>query len=170
MDLRDALIYEYGNHFWIIQRSPQSEMGGGPSENVALAGRLSLVATTLELGSVTKQALESFGRIRPLFAPWEIQKLRKLLCGWIGARSMNDLLKNGRLVLVDQSFEEDALRIVPFDNHRINLWETLLEDKAIVLPLHPQTEALGAAILAAFDLSTYHPERKHTRPASKPIR
>lgn len=167
MELRDALIYEYGNHFWIIQRSPQSEIGSGPSENVALAARLPLLATAMELGSATLQALENFGTIRPLFAPWEIKELRKLLCGWIGARSMKDLLKNGRLVLVDQTFKDGELRVLPFDNHRINPWETLLEDKVIALPLYPQIEALGAAILTAFDLSTYHPERKHALPAPR---
>lgn len=161
MQIFDAIIYEYGQRFSVIQRSPQDEnINDAPSENVALAGELALNTSPSEIGRIALQAMENHGVVRPKYAPWEIKEIRKQLCNWVGAKSYPDLLKNSRIVLVQKNTGAKRIQTIPFDNFNLNKWETLLESETAELPFSASAEELGRLIIDAFSKATFHPDRK----------
>lgn len=161
MKIYDAIIYEYDQHFSIIQRSPQDEkITDAPSEDVALAGEVPIDTSPTEIGRAVLLAIENYGTIRPKYTPWELKKIKKQLCNWVGAKSHPDLQKNSRIVLVQKNMNKQSIQIIPFDNFNLNKWETLLENEAAELPLSASTEELGRSVIDAFARATFHPDRK----------
>lgn len=164
MKIYDTIIYEYGQHFSIIQRSPQDEkITNAPSEDVALAGEIPLNTSPAEMGRAVLLAIENYGVVRPKYTPWELKEIRKQLCNWVGAKSHPDLQKNSRIVLVQKNMNKQSIQIIPFDNFNLNKWETILENEATELPLGASIEELGRSVIDTFARATFHPDRKARR-------
>jgi len=158
---QDSIIYEYGGFLCVIQRSPQDQRThSGPSENVKLAAKLPVDCHAEELGRATLEALDNYDKVAPQYSPWELKELRKQMCEWTGASSNAALVKNCRMVLVFYDLEAGMIRVIAFDNHNINPWETMLKDQQISLKIPADPHDLGCAIKKAFEIATYHPERK----------
>ncbi|WP_323637353.1 contact-dependent growth inhibition system immunity protein [Pectobacterium polaris] len=161
MKIYDAIIYEYNDKYFIVQRSRQDKRRtDSASENVALAAALPTNIDITTLGKESLTAIDNYDVIDPAYKPWELKELRKQLCGWVGARSYTGLLKNCRIVLIEKNFDENRIKVIPFDNHNIKAWESMMNDDIIVLPIDATIDDIGAAIDKAFSISTYHPERK----------
>ncbi|EHM44024.1 contact-dependent growth inhibition system immunity protein [Hafnia alvei] len=161
MQKNDAIIYEYGDKYHIIQRSQQNKNAPySASENVALTASLPLDVDNISLGKNALLALNSYGIVDPSHSPWELKELRKQLCGWVVAKSYQSLLKNCRIVILLKDFKHNKIEIIPFDNCNYNKWESMMSDRIIYLPIDSGTEEVGDAINKAFLEATYHPERK----------
>ncbi|MTD28601.1 DUF1436 domain-containing protein [Erwinia sorbitola] len=161
MQKHDAIIYEYGDKYFIIQRSKQDERQSEcPSENVALTDSLPVGISYPLLGEGVLRAIDNYGAIKPSYSPWELKELRKQLCGWIGAKSYSGLLRASRLVIAQKNFARDRIEIIPFDNFNINKWETMLVGDMICLPADSDFESVGMAIYKAFSIATNHPDKK----------
>ncbi|WP_409310355.1 contact-dependent growth inhibition system immunity protein [Pectobacterium sp. B1J-3] len=161
MKIYDAIIYEYNDKYFIIQRSRQDKRRtDSPSENVALAAALPTNVDIITLGKEALTAIDNYDVIDPAYKPWELKELRKQLCGWVGARSYTGLLKNCRIVLLYKDFDEGKIKVIPFDNHNIKAWESMMSDDIIILPIDAAIDNVGIAIDKALSISTYHPERK----------
>jgi hypothetical protein len=161
MQKHDMIIYELKGNYYFIERARQDRNGEtSPSENTALTSKLPVNADENEIGGAVLQALDNYDKVSPSYSPWELKELRKQLCGWVEVKSYPALVKNSRLVLVYKDFEKDKIFVIPFDNHNINPWETMLEKKAIVLASSAPADDIGEAVTNAFSIATYHPERK----------
>ncbi|AYH03377.1 contact-dependent growth inhibition system immunity protein [Pectobacterium parmentieri] len=161
MKIYDAIIYEYNDKYFIIQRSRQDKsQAESPSENVALAAVLLTNVDITTLGKEALTAIDNYDVVDPAYDPWELKELRKQFCGWVGARSYTGLIKNCRIALLYKNFDEEKIKVIPFDNHNIKAWESMMNDDIIVLPIDATIDDIGAAIDKAFSISTYHPERK----------
>ncbi|EMQ2088439.1 CdiI family contact-dependent growth inhibition immunity protein [Salmonella enterica subsp. enterica] len=161
MQKHSSIIYEYNEKYFIIQRSKQDKrQDESPSENVALAAVLPRDVDVKILGKETLIAIDRYDIIEPAYQPWELKELRKQFCGWIGARSYAGLIKNCRIVLIEKDFDKNKIKVIPFDNHNIKQWESMLDDKIISLSMDANVEEIGLAIDKAFSISTYHPDRK----------
>lgn len=168
----DILIYEYQNNFFIIQRSQQGKHPNPlwgteqrASENVKLFAELSVRSTFEDVGKAVVEALDRFDTILPAYDCWELDKLNRQLCEWIGVKSINSLYKNSRLVQVIR--DDKNITVLPFDNHNKNPWYSPMTSdmgfknmKNSQLPLEASFEIIGNAISVAFNLATYHPKRK----------
>lgn len=163
MTVQDSIIYEYDNHLSFIQRSPQYEsVEDCPSENVGLSARTPIRATPDEIGAATLEALGRYGEVRPEFPIWELGKLRRQLCAWIGAKSYADLQRNSRMVIAITDTSRRTIQLIPFDNSNMNPWETmLLDDRAAEFAMDIDPAKLGAHLIRVLGHSTYHPDRKH---------
>ncbi|ACX90014.1 contact-dependent growth inhibition system immunity protein [Pectobacterium parmentieri] len=161
MKIYDAIIYEYNDKYFIIQRSRQSKnIVDSPSENVALAAALPKNVDITTLGKEALAAIDNYDVVDPAYKPWELKELRKQLCSWVGARSYTGLIKNCRIVLLYKDFDEEKIKIIPFDNHNIKAWESMMNNDIIVIPIDENINDIGSAINTSFSISTYHPERK----------
>lgn len=161
MQKHSSIIYEYNEKYFIIQRSKQdNQQDESPSENVALAAVLPLNIDIKTLGKEALIAINKYNLIEPTYQPWELKELRKQFCGWVGARSYTGFIKNCRIVLVERDFDKSKINIIPFDNHNIKQWESMLDDNIISLSIEPNIEEIGSAIDKGFSISTYHPDRK----------
>ncbi|AOR63395.1 contact-dependent growth inhibition system immunity protein [Pectobacterium wasabiae] len=162
MQKHSSIIYEFGDKYFIVQRSKQDKrQAESPSENVALAAALPINTDITTLGNEALTAIDNYGVVDPAYKPWELKELRKQLCGWVGARSYTGLIKNCRIVLLYKNFDEEKIKIIPFDNHNIKAWESMMNDDIIALPIDATIDDIGTAIDKAFSISTYHPERKN---------
>ncbi|QQA75783.1 contact-dependent growth inhibition system immunity protein [Pectobacterium parmentieri] len=162
MQKYSSIVYEFGDKYFIVPRSRQSKnMAESPSENVALTAVLPTNVDITTLGKEALTAIDNYGVVDPAYDPWELKELRKQLCGWVGARSYTGLIKNCRIVLLYKDFDEEKIKVIPFDNHNIKAWESMMNDEIIVLPIDATIDDIGAAIDKAFSISTYHPERKN---------
>ncbi|MBI0432160.1 DUF1436 domain-containing protein, partial [Pectobacterium parmentieri] len=62
MQKYDAIIYEFGDKYFIVQRSRQSKnMAESPSENVALAAALPTNVDITTLGKEALTAIDNYG-------------------------------------------------------------------------------------------------------------
>ena len=132
--------------------------GRGPTERVALTGSLPQSYTSLEIGALTFQALTNFNSKKPKFSPWQLKKLRKDLCSWVGARGWPSFYKNARYVWVARYRSSDVIRILPVDNCNIHPYESAL----VIIETTSGVDAreFGDLIRSAFVHATSHPERK----------
>ncbi|MBP7901618.1 MAG: CdiI family contact-dependent growth inhibition immunity protein [Spirochaetes bacterium] len=161
MQKHDMIIYEFKDNYYFIQRSRQvRDREVSPSENTALTQKLTVSADVCEIGNAVLIALNNYDKIPPVYSPWELDELRKQLCVWVGARSYRTLVKNSRLVLVDKDFGKKKIYVFPFDNHNIDPWETMLVKRAGRLDFSASAADVGKAVVKAFSVATYHPERK----------
>ena len=165
--LQDALIYEFGSNYFVIQRSqqgksPRPEWGPKrrPSDNSALTAKVPIGSSEEQVGGAVLEALDNYDRHPPSFDSWELKELRKQLCDWVGVRGYPTLVKNSRLVMVLRDPEQDSITVIPFDNHNLNPWESQLTDQQIVLSGTAPADEVGRAVETAFAHATYHPERK----------
>ncbi len=117
-------------------------------------------ASAETVGKALVESLNNFGKIAPKFSPWQLKELRSQLCKWTEAKTHPFLMKNSRLVAAVKDFQHESISIIPFDNFNINAWETILEDRAISLPIDSTPVEIGKAIKMAFNISTYHPQKK----------
>ncbi|MBI0520939.1 DUF1436 family protein, partial [Pectobacterium parmentieri] len=147
MKIYDAIIYEYNDKYFIIQRSRQDKsQAESPSENVALAAVLLTNVDITTLGKEALTAIDNYDVVDPAYDPWELKELRKQFCGWVGARSYTGLIKNCRIALLYKNFDEEKIKVIPFDNHNIKAWESMMNDDIIVLPIDATIDDIGAAI------------------------
>jgi len=161
MKRQDMLIYEYRGDYYFIERSRQardSEICA--SENTALTSKLPVSTDVGEIGNAVLKSLENYDKVPPAYSPWELKELRKQLCGWVGARSYTALVKNSRQVLVDKNYEKSKILVIPFDNHNIDSWETMLVRRAGRLDVTASAADVGKAVVKAFSIATYHPDRR----------
>jgi hypothetical protein len=168
--IHDILIYEYNNNYFVIQRSQQGTTPNDknhqyPSENVELFIKFDISCSDEEIGKSIMEALDKFDTVRPKYEPWELKELNTQLCSWVGARGINVLNKNSRLVQVIKDGSE--LSIVPFDNYNKNPWYGPMTKKAgfgkdilFTATSDSSYETIGRLVLDAFNISTYNPERK----------
>jgi len=170
----ETLIYEFRNKYFVIEHCQQgvelNPVHGTrqfPGEYCALSASLPLDCSTDEMGQEVIKAIDDFDTRPPLFESWDRRALGKALCGWLGARGIPTLEKNCRIVQVVQYFEENIFKIYPYDNNNLNPWHGRYEGREIVLPGSATPEQIGEAVIKAFSLSTYHPERKDP-PAGSP--
>jgi transposase len=159
---KDAIIYEHSNSLSVIQRARQDQREGqqGPSENTALAGKASLHDNAEVIGAICNRALDAYDVVPPKYDPWELKELRKDLCKWIGIKSFSNVVKDTRLVLVVRDEQNRETSVIPFDNHNSKPWEEMLVDQAIKLPFASTDDELGNAVKLAFEIATYHPQKK----------
>ncbi len=161
----DATIYEFRGQFFVIEESQQGKdllpttAHQRPGELRSLAGVLPVDGPPDLLGRVAKRALQNFDIEPPKHDPWELAAMRKQLVGWLGARGFATIVKNSRFVKLSQNVETGEITLYPSDNHQSNPWYGVRLDKALTLNSECDEVALGEAILAAFNLSTYHPDR-----------
>ena len=118
-----------------------------------------------QMGKAVIGALDKFDVVPPKHDPWDYKELNAQLCGWLGARSVNALTKNSRLVQVIK--DGDKLEILPFDNHTKQPWYGPMikdvgfrKEKLFKIPSDSSFEMIGKLIFDAFAIATYHPERK----------
>ena len=163
----EAMIYEYKNNYFIIQRSTQGknfDKRTKATEDVALYSKLLLNCSTEQLGKDAIKALENFNKIRPQWDPWELQILNKNFCSWVGARGRKSFDRDSRCVQIikDKNFE-----IIPFDNCIKNEWygpmlnEMGFRNKIIILDIKSDCKIIGENIKKAFTQATYNPNRKN---------
>ena len=163
----ESLIYEFKNRYFVIERcqqgvklNPAHGTEQGPSENCALSASLALNCSPDDLGLAVLKAIDVFDTHPPAFDPWENKELGKLLCSLMGARGIPTLEKNCRLVQVVKYHDTDIYTVYPYDNCNLNPWHGPFEGRDIVLPGSSGPTEIGEAVLRAFSISTYHPERK----------
>lgn len=162
MQKHDAIIFECNDNYYIIQRSKQApDAAISASENVALTKKLNRATTDEEIGSAVIEAINNYGKIAPEFSPWQLKELRAQLCKWTESKTYPALMRNSRLISVEKDFQHESVSVIPFDNFNINAWETLLEAKAITLPMTPTNTEVGEAVRKAFEIATYHPQKNN---------
>lgn len=167
MQPADSLIYEYKDHFFVIQRSTQGKTADEQvkaGENAALYEKLPLDCSFEALGAAALGALARYNTIRPIADPWELSELNRQFCGWVGARGINPFNRDSRCVQIIA--EHEQLEIVPFDNCRKNPWygpmirEMGFRDKTIMINAGSRSETVGENIKRAFEKATYNKDRK----------
>lgn len=167
---QEASIIEFDGKYFVFEESQQGTVRPAAtvghqlaSERRAVAAVLSWGCDASDLGAASIAALDAFDREPPQFDPWETTKLRKQLLGWVGAKSYPVLEKNARLVRMSRDLRSGLVCVVPSDNHRKNPWWGLQTELAVEIESPISTSLLGDAILQAFSLSTFHPERSAAR-------
>jgi hypothetical protein len=86
---------------------------------------------------------------------------RRHIKKWMGYRGVKEWEINQRLVSVTQSLTEGTYIMKPCDNYNIHPWIGAFPDgRRITLEKEATTQELGKAVLDAFKLATYHPDRK----------
>ncbi len=165
----ESLIYEFRKNYFVIERcqqgvelNPAHGSEQGPSEDCALSASLSLGCSAKDLGQALLKAIENFDTHPPAFNPWEDKEHQKALCDWMGVRGIPTLEKNSRLIQVVKDYGADIYTIYPYDNCNINPWNGPFAGHEIVLPGSSGPTEIGEAVIKAFAISTYHPERKDT--------
>ena len=163
---KEALIYEYKNNYFIIQRSTQGKKFDErieATENVALFSKLPLDCSLEKLGADVFRVLENFNIIRPKFESWEFSELNKQFCTWVGARGRKPFDRDSRCV---QIYKKEKLEIIPYDNCNKNEWYGPMlnnmgfRNKIIMLDHNSSFEIIGENIKTAFSKATYNPNRK----------
>lgn len=167
MQTANALVYEYNDHYFVIQRSTQGKvyderMRG--DDNVALYEKLPTDCSFGSLGTAVLGALKKYDTVRPIADPWELSKLNEQFCSWVGARGRKPFDRDSRCVQVIADREE--LEIIPFDNCNKNPWygpmtpEMGFKSKTATINADSSFETVGEQIKRAFEAATYHADRK----------
>ena len=162
---QDTVIYEFKNAFFILQRS---EVG----TETGLIAKLEIPCPKEQMGKAVIGALDKFDEIPPGHDRWDYKKLNAQLCAWLGAKGVNSLTKNSRMVQVIR--DGDKLEILPFDNHTKQPWYGPMikdcgfrKEKIFAIPSSSSFETIGKFISDAFEIATYHRERKDARYGQK---
>lgn len=164
MDVRrEARIYEYEDKYFVLELSQQGVARldtphQRPSEIRALGKVLPCRCMPEELGAAAVAALERFDIEPAPFEPWDMVAHRKTLKSLIGYKSLPSFERNNRLVLLELE-PSGALVAYPSDNHRTNPWQGLIAEQTQTLKSWNCGAEVGALVLRAFELSTWHPER-----------
>lgn len=164
----DTLIYEYKEAFFVMERCQQGkELNPAhgsrqfPSDVSTLTARLDIPCTALALGQAVLKSLDDFDTRGHPYDEFDLPARNKYIAGLIGARGMPSLERDSRTVVVVRSLDDMGYTIQPTDNNVLNPWLGVLTGEfEIKLPSEVSAEDVGAAVLKAFSLSTYHPKRK----------
>jgi hypothetical protein len=168
---QDMLIYEFEGNYFLIQRGQQGKNPTPqtphqrPSENVRLFSKLPFSCTSKELGEAAIETLDNFDTVPPQYDSWENKELNKQLCEWLETRYFATITKNSRLVQLER--EGNLISIYPFDNHNKQPWYGQMTKKCgfkkevfFTTSSDSSHEVIGKLIFEAFNISTYHPERR----------
>ena len=167
MKYASTLVYEYKDHYFVIQRSTQGKIADErvkADENAALYEKLSIGCSLEALGSAVSGALQAYNTIRPLFDPWELSGLNRQFCSWVGARGRKPFDRDSRCVQICVDHED--LEIIPFDNCNKNPWygpmirDMGFRNKTVTINANSSFENIGEKIKQAFETATYHRDRK----------
>jgi hypothetical protein len=170
-------IYEYKNQYYLLEECQQGQVLNPAHGTEQSAGDFAAVSSVLpatygeeEIGKATLKALQDYDRQAHPFDQFDIPARSKVISGWFGARGMGVLEKNCRIVQVIRNLDgasrdyptlkNGSIIIIPWDNNILQPYHAPMNNELITLPSTATATDIGAAIKKAFEISTYHPQRK----------
>jgi hypothetical protein len=161
-----ASVYEYKRRYFVMQESQQGQNllqeHGSEQRASTLSGLVDVLEHDVDaktLGAAALKALNLFDVLAPPYGDFDFPARNKFIKKCMNARGMKEWETNQRMIDVQYNIEEQQYIIRSFDNNNINPWIGPQGMPEIKLGESATAEELGRSILAAFQISTYSPNR-----------
>jgi len=166
-----STIFEYKEKYFIIQEAQQGRVlnpAHGTSQNGTDYAALAAVFNAKnvdpdDLGSAILIALDKFDTEPHPFEQVDIPARNRCIKKWIGYRGIKEFEVNQRGVSVTYRIVEKKYIVRPFANHTIRPWIGPQGMPEIVLEDGVSAKEIGDAVLRAFEIATYNPNRTDPR-------
>ena len=114
------------------------------------------------LGRSIINGLDDFDVITPPYGDFDFSARNKFIKNIMNARGIAEWERNQRVVDVEFDIAKDEYLVRPFDNNNINSWIGPQGMPEILIKGPVNAIILGQAVLKAFGMATYHPDRMRT--------
>ena len=166
-----ATIFEYKRKYFIIQETQQGLILNPKHGSEQGASDFSALAAILDVnninpddfGAAILNTIDKFDTEPPPCDQFDFPGQRKFLKKWVGARAIGEFVYNRRTVNITFKIVENKYIIRPFANYTINSWDGPQGLPEIILEGKVSAREIGAAVLRAFQIATYNPNRTDPR-------